>query len=188
MATSRAQQLEVLSRHIRRCTKCPLHTSRTRAVPGAGQTSARIMLIGEAPGKAEDEQGLPFVGAAGRLLDGLLREHGLDRQDLFITNIVKCRPPDNRTPRKTEIDTCTSHYLFEQIECVRPELIVLLGSTAAKTLLGVTNVNEVRGRIIERDAHRYLVGYHPAAAFYRKDLADRMQEDFTLLAEALQQS
>lgn len=182
MAPSKGHRLDELAGHIRQCTKCPLHTSRTRAVPGDGRATAKIMLIGEAPGREEDEQGLPFVGAAGRWLDKLLETNGIDRKELFITNIVKCRPPDNRTPRKGEIDTCTSHYLFEQIACVQPELIVLLGATAAKTLLGIKSINQARGHVIDQDNRRYIVGYHPAAMFYRQDLAERMQEDFALLA------
>ncbi|HZF37780.1 MAG TPA: uracil-DNA glycosylase, partial [Blastocatellia bacterium] len=105
--------------------------------------------------------------------------------DLFITNIVKCRPPNNRTPRVGEVETCTSNYLFEQIEIINPVLIVLLGGVAAKKMLGVKSVNEARGRVIERDGRQYLVGYHPAVRFYREDLGEKVKEDFALLKRVL---
>jgi len=182
---AKAGRLEALAAQIRVCTKCPLCQSRTIAVPGDGKASARVMLIGEAPGREEDESGLPFVGAAGRFLDQVLEGTGIDRGDLFITNIVKCRPPNNRPPRVGEVETCTSNYLFEQIELIDPDLIVLLGGVAAKKMLGVKSVNAARGRVIERDGRRYLVGYHPAVRFYREDLGEKVKEDFALLKRVL---
>jgi DNA polymerase len=183
--TDPVQRLAELAVAIRGCLKCPLSTSRTQAVPGEGEGSATVMLIGEAPGRDEDLRGRPFVGAAGRLLDQTLAANGLDRHACFITNIVKCRPPNNRTPRKGEIDTCTSHYLVEQIALVNPKVIMLLGGVAAKTLLGVKSVNEARGHLVEQDNRTYIVGYHPAATFYRDDLIDKLKEDFALLTHAL---
>jgi uracil-DNA glycosylase len=180
-----AGKLEALAAQIRVCTKCPLCQSRTLAVPGEGKASARVMLIGEAPGREEDETGHPFVGAAGRFLDHALEGTGINRDDLFITNIVKCRPPNNRTPRAGEIETCTSNYLFEQIKLIAPALIMLLGGVAAKKMLGVKSVNEARGRVIERDGRQYLVGYHPAAPLYREDLGEKVKEDFALLKRVL---
>src|SRR5215470_3606513 len=182
---AKAGELEVLAARIRVCTKCPLSESRTLAVPGEGKASARVMLIGEAPGREEDESGHPFVGAAGRFLDHVLEGTGINRADLFITNIVKCRPPKNRAPKVGEVNTCTSNYLFEQIELVNPALIVLLGGVAAKKMLGVKSVNEARGRVIERDGRKYLVGYHPAVRFYREDLGEKVKEDFELLKRVL---
>ena len=174
-----------MAAQIRVCIKCPLCQSRTLAVPGDGAASARVMLIGEAPGREEDESGHPFVGAAGRFLDQVLEDAGITRRDLFITNIVKCRPPDNRTPRVGEVETCVSNYLFEQIEIINPALIVLLGGVAAKKMLGVKSVNEARGRVIDRDGRKYLVGYHPAVRFYREDLGEKVKEDFALLERVL---
>jgi uracil-DNA glycosylase len=171
---AKAGKLEALAAQIRVCTKCPLCQSRTLAVPGEGMASARVMLIGEAPGSEEDETGHPFVGAAGRFLDQALE--GTD---------IKCRPPNNRTPRVGEIETCTSNYLFEQIELIAPALIMLLGGVAAKKMLGVKSVNEARGRVIERDGRQYLVGYHPAAPLYREDLGEKVKEDFALLKRVL---
>jgi DNA polymerase len=180
-------QLSALAEQIRHCTLCPLHASRTLAVPGDGKSAARIMLIGEAPGKDEDLAGRPFVGAAGAVLQRLLDGSGIKRDDLFITNIVKCRPPNNRVPKKGEITTCTSQYLFNQIALIDPQLIVLLGGVAAKTLLGIANVKEARGRVITQEGRKFLVSYHPAATFYREGLLDAMQEDYAILARELEQ-
>ena len=179
--TKKAERLDELAAQIRVCVKCPLHESRTNAVPGDGKYSARFMIIGEAPGKEEDLTGHPFVGASGKFLNKVLEGTGLDRDDFFITNTVKCRPPKNRTPKKTEIEICTSNYLFEQIELINPKLIMLLGGVAAKTVLGVKSVGEARGQVIERDNRKYIVGYHPAVRFYREDLAEKVLEDFSLL-------
>jgi uracil-DNA glycosylase len=181
-----AERLEALATQIRSCVQCPLHAIRTKAVPGEGSPSARVMLIGEAPGREEDQRGQPFVGAAGRFLDEVLAGSGVDRRALFITNTVKCRPENNRPPRKREVDTCTSLYLFEQIELINPALIMLLGSVATKKLLGVNSVNEVRGRVIEHNNRKYLAGYHPAASFYREDMAENIRQDFALLRQELQ--
>ena len=181
-----AERLEALATQIRSCVQCPLHATRTKAVPGEGSPSARVMLIGEAPGREEDKRGLPFVGAAGRFLDEVLAGSGVERSDLFITNTVKCRPENNRPPRKREADTCTSLYLFAQIELINPALIMLLGSVATRQLLGVRSVHEVRGRVIEHNNRAYLAGYHPASSFYREDMAEHIRHDFALLRQELQ--
>ena len=181
-----AERLEELATQVRSCVQCSLHASRTLAVPGDGTPSAKVMLIGEAPGREEDQCGQPFVGAAGRFLDQMLAGSGVDRGDLFITNVVKCRPEKNRTPRKLEVDTCASLYLSEQIEQVQPELIMVLGSVAAKKLLGVHSVHEARGRVIEYQIRKYLVGYHPDASFYRDDIAEYVRQDFQLLRQEIQ--
>jgi DNA polymerase len=177
--------LEELAAQIRICTKCPLWEWRTLAVPGDGKFSSKVMIIAEAPGREEDESGHPFVGSAGRYLDHVLEGTGIDRSDFFITNTVKCRPPKNRTPKRNEVETCTSNYLFEQIELINPKLIVLLGIVAAGKVLGVKSINEARGRIHERDGRKYLVGYHPAVRFYREDLGRKVKEDFARLKREL---
>ena len=179
--TKKARRLDELAAQIRVCTRCPLWESRTHAVPGDGKYTSKVMIIGEAPGKEEDESGLPFVGSAGRFLNHVLEGTGLDRTDFFITNTVKCRPPKNRTPKKLEVDTCTSNYLFEQIELVNPRLVMLLGAVAAKTVLGVKSINEARGRVINQGGRKFIVGYHPAVRFYREDLGEKVREDFALL-------
>ncbi|HZS09126.1 MAG TPA: uracil-DNA glycosylase [Blastocatellia bacterium] len=184
--SERAERLEKLAAQIRSCVKCPLHESRTKAVPGDGKVTARVMMIGEGPGKEEDESGHPFVGAAGRYLDSVLKGTGISRADFFITNIVKCRPPQNRTPHKIEVETCTANYLFNQIELINPDLVVLLGGVAAKKVLGVKTINEARGKVIEQEGRKYLVGYHPAVRFYREDLAEKVREDFALLKRVLE--
>jgi DNA polymerase len=186
MPTSKkGARLEELAEQIRVCTRCPLCRSRTLAVPGDGKPTARVMIIGEGPGREEDETGHPFVGASGRFLAQVLEGTGFSRQDFFITNTVKCRPPRNRTPKKDEVDTCTSSYLFEQIELVNPQLIMLLGAVAARKLLGIKTIAEARGQVIERDGRRYLIGYHPAVRFYREDLGEKVKEDFATLRREL---
>jgi len=184
--SKRAQRLDELAAEIRVCVKCPLHVSRTNAVPGDGPAAARLMIIGEAPGKDEDLTGHPFVGASGKFLNSVLEGTGIDRDEIFVTNTVKCRPPKNRTPKKLEIDTCTSNYLFEQIELINPKLIMLLGGVAAKMLLGIKSVSQARGRLIEHAGRRYIVGYHPAVRFYREDLAEKVRDDFALLKREIQ--
>src|SRR5919199_3408361 len=179
--SKKARRLDELAAEIRVCTKCPLWESRTLAVPGDGKYTSKVMIIGEAPGKEEDESGKPFVGSAGRYLDHVLEGTGIDRTDFFITNTVKCRPPKNRTPKSLEVRTCTSNYLFEQIALINPQLVMLLGGVAAKKLLGVKSINEARGRVIEHEGRKYLVGYHPAVRFYREDLGQKVKEDFARL-------
>lgn len=177
--------LESLARCIRGCVECQLHLSRTLAVPGEGKPAAKVMIIGEAPGGKEDQTGRPFVGSAGRYLEHVLQGTSFTREDFFITNIVKCRPPSNRNPRAEEVDTCTSLYLFEQIRLLNPGLILLLGGVAVKRMLGVKSVEECRGRVIEKDGRKYLASYHPAVRFYREDLAQKIKADFALLTRLL---
>ena len=155
--------LHTIAREIQTCTLCPLAKSRTRAVPGDGPSTARLMLVGEAPGREEDAQGKPFVGQAGTVLDLALLSARIQRNEVFITNVVKCRPPHNRPPTKDEIDTCINAQLQRQVQAINPDLICLLEATAAKALLAIERLVTVRGRLIKKD-HRYFVTYHPAAA------------------------
>jgi DNA polymerase len=180
-----AKRLDALAKQIRVCVKCPLHASRTTAVPGEGKPTARVMIIGEAPGKQEDQSGRPFVGNAGRYLDHVLKGTEFERVDFFITNIVKCRPPSNRAPKAEEVETCTSTYLFEQIQLLNPKIILLLGTVAVRKMLGLKNVEEARGKIIEHAGRKYLASYHPAVRFYREDLAQKLKEDFGRLTGEL---
>lgn len=131
------------------------------------------MIIGEAPGKDEDKTGHPFVGSAGRYLDHVLEGTGIQRSDFFITNIVKCRPPNNRTPKANEIDTCISNYLTEQIELIDPDLILLLGLVAVKTILSKKSVNEARGRVLEVEGRKYIATYHLLRASIGRTCARR---------------
>jgi uracil-DNA glycosylase family 4 len=147
------KELEELAEETRQCRKCDLGSLRTNAVPGEGNPSARIMFVGEAPGADEDAQGRPFVGRAGQLLDKIIVGCGLKREDVFICNILKCRPPDNREPRPEEIIACLP-YLQRQIELIKPEIIVALGAHAAKTLLNTTKpIGQLRGLF-----HEYVPG------------------------------
>ena len=147
------RELEKIAEEVRRCRKCELGSSRTNAVPGEGNPNARIMFVGEAPGVEEDAQGRPFVGRAGQLLDKVIAACGLKRSDVFIGNILKCRPPENRDPRAEEIINCFPH-LQRQIETINPEIIVALGAPAARTLLNTNkSIGELRGQF-----HEYYAG------------------------------
>jgi DNA polymerase len=154
-----------------------LATGRTKAVPGEGPYNARIMLVGEAPGREEDLTGRPFVGRAGRLLDSVLEPIGIPRKNVFITNIVKCRPPKNRQPTKRERDTCKEAYLQRQIDVIRPRLVVLLGRTAAQALLGAKSLKRVRGRVVRRGRVEYLCTYHPGAVLRNPRRRGTFSED-----------
>jgi uracil-DNA glycosylase family 4 len=170
--------LQTLSGAVHRCRLCPLGYSRTRAVPGVGPVSARIMIVGEAPGQNEDQQGEPFVGAAGKLLDQLLKGIGLSRSDVFITNILKCRPPGNRDPLPIEVQAC-SPYLDQQQRLIRPEVILLLGRHAlARLLPGHDSISRLHGRVIVKDGVTYVPIYHPAAALYNSFLMGPLEQDF----------
>jgi uracil-DNA glycosylase family 4 len=148
-----------LAEKIVSCTLCDLSLSRTHAVPGEGPAGAKIFLVGEAPGRDEDATGRPFVGRAGKLLDRALYEAGIRRSEVFITSVVKCRPPDNRRPNRSEMQTCLP-YLRRQIQLVDPRIICLMGNVASAALLGKQGVTALRGRVFE---DRYLITYHPAA-------------------------
>lgn len=176
MPATTEELLELHSR-VRGCVACPLHLSRTQAVPGYGPVEARVMAVGEAPGETEDREGKPFVGAAGQLLTRLLESVGLNRRDLYITNIVKCRPPGNRDPEAAEVEAC-AHYLDEQIELLRPELILVLGRHAlARLLPGEGSITRLHGRRIVQGQRVYVPLYHPAAALYNGALLATLEED-----------
>lgn len=153
---------EALEAEIRACTACPLHRTRTQAVPGVGNRQARWMFVGEGPGREEDRRGEPFVGPAGKLLDAMLFALGLDRTQVYIANAVKCRPPDNCTPTPEEITVCAP-FLFRQIELVRPKVLVALGRPAAFALLGEEiKIAQARGQIFRYGDTPVVVTYHPA--------------------------
>ena len=170
---------ELLELHgrIRVCTACPLHATRTQAVPGYGPVTARIMAVGEAPGETEDREGKPFVGAAGKLLTQLLEYVGLNRRDIYITNVLKCRPPGNRDPEQPEVDAC-SHFLDEQITKLRPQVILVLGRHAlARLLPGAGTITRLHGERVRRGDRVYVPLYHPAAALYNASLLDTLRDD-----------
>jgi DNA polymerase len=154
--------LQAIRDNIGDCTRCRLHKSRKNIVFGVGNVNADIMFVGEGPGADEDEQGEPFVGRAGQLLNNMISAMGIERRDVYIANIVKCRPPRNRTPEKDECDTC-SPFLMRQIAVIQPKVIVALGAVAAKNLLAVNDsMANLRGRWYDFKGARLVVTYHPA--------------------------
>jgi uracil-DNA glycosylase len=173
--------LEKIAADVRGCPLCKLSRSRKNAVPGEGQLSAKIMFIGEAPGRSEDEKGRPFVGAAGRILDELLKKAGIERSEVFITNIVKCRPPNNRVPKEDELTACRP-YLDRQITLIKPKVICILGRTAYSSLLGGSSITANRGKIVERAGQKYFLTFHPAAVIYNKGLLSALEADLKKLA------
>lgn len=159
----KAESLEELNNLICNCTNCVLHKGRNKFVFGSGNPNADVMVIGEGPGVEEDKQGLPFVGRAGQLLTDILKAIKFSRDEVFIGNIVKCRPPDNRTPLPEEMDTCIP-YLAKQIELIKPKLILCLGLTAAKGLLKKKDsLTSLRGQVFEYEGIKTMITFHPAA-------------------------
>jgi DNA polymerase len=142
------------------------------------------MFVGEAPGRSEDEKGRPFVGAAGKMLDNLLKKAGIDRSQVFITNVVKCRPPGNRVPEEDEVAACRP-YLERQIALIQPRVICVLGRTAYSSLLGGGSISANRGKIIEKSGQKYFLTMHPAAAIYNKSLASVLEGDLKKLAKEI---
>jgi len=181
----RAELTEVF-RQARACTTCPeLASTRAQVVFGAGNADADLMFVGEAPGAREDELGVPFVGAAGKLLGELLAEVGLTREDVFIANVLKCRPPGNRDPLPAEIENC-SRYLMRQVELIRPRVICTLGNFATKLLRGdPTGISRLHGQaeiiVVGARAVRLYPLFHPAAALYTRSLLDTLRADFARL-------
>jgi DNA polymerase len=182
---NKLQWLHELADEIRVCPKCRLAQSRTHAVPGEGSASARIMLVGEGPGEREDKTGRPFIGAAGQFLNELLGRAGIAREDVFITNIVKCRPPGNRDPQADEVEAC-SDYLMAQIALIEPTIVVTLGSPALKTLLGPhLKITTARCKVFRRSGILYIPLFHPAAALHNPKLLETLQNDVLTLKELI---
>jgi uracil-DNA glycosylase family 4 len=189
-AEERREELKAVWRQAQVCTRCPqLAATRQTVVFGAGHADADLMFVGEAPGANEDKQGLPFVGQAGRLLETLLEEIGLSRSEVFIANVLRCRPPGNRDPLPTEVESC-SEYLFRQLELIEPKVVCTLGNFSTKLLrgdpTGITRLhgrNEVR-RIGPRTVRLFPL-YHPAAALYAPSMLDILRADFLRIPELL---
>ena len=187
------ERLEALGEAVAKCTKCPLYKTRLNPVPGEGNPNARIVFIGEAPGQTEDEQGRPFVGRAGKLLTNIIEAMGLKRQEVFIGNILKSRPPGNRDPQATEIAACID-YLTEQLDIIEPEIIVALGAHAARNLLETKDpIGQLRGKILEYRPHplatpiKLVATYHPAYLLrnYSQDIRRRVWQDMQLVLKEL---
>ena len=180
-------ELEEQANKIRLCTSCPLSCSRTLAVPGEGCSHADVMFIGEAPGSEEDSQGRPFVGAAGKKLDALLLSIDLKRDDIFITNVVKCRPPMNRVPTLDEIKLCFP-YLQKQISIVNPKIVCSLGNTALETLTGFRFISRVHGKLLKKSNLLIFPMYHPAATLHNPLLKSTAEIDFLKLKESIKET
>ena len=189
-APERREALRATYLEARDCVRCPvLAADRTQVVFGAGNANADLMFVGEAPGQKEDEQGVPFVGAAGKLLSELLAEVGIAREDVFIANVLKCRPPQNRNPEPEELERC-SPWLWRQLELIEPIVVVTLGNFATKLLRGdTTGITQVHGIVEERllgtRTVRLMPSYHPAAALYQRSNRELIAADFARLPELL---
>ena len=171
--------LEGIAENVKACTKCDLGAGRRKTVPGEGPCGAEIMLVGEAPGVEEDLSGRPFVGRTGKVLDWALAQAGLDRSNIFITSVIKCRPPGNRKPKAGEVEECLP-ILQAQIDAIKPEAIGLMGNVATKAVLGLEGVTSLHGLVFQ---DRYMVTYHPAAALRRRDLHEDLVSDLKRLKE-----
>jgi len=179
-------ELTELYEQIRNCTKCPLHQSRTNAVPGEGPEDAEIMFIGEAPGFHEDRQGRPFVGAAGHFLDELLEMIGLTREDVYICNVLKCRPPRNRDPLMSEIEACRP-YLDRQLEIIQPKIVVTLGRFSMARWFPNARISRIHGQPRKIGGRLYYPMYHPAAALHQPSLRRAVEEDMRRIPELIAQ-
>ncbi len=179
-------ELREFYQEIRDCQRCPLWKTRTNLVFGSGSQRARVMFIGEAPGYNEDQQGKPFVGAAGQLLDSLLSSIGLKRGEVFIGNVLKCRPPENRDPLPQEIETCKG-YLYRQIEIINPPVICTLGRFSTNLILGrEVSISKVRGKIFKVNGRTLIPIFHPAAALYTGANLPLLEADFQTIKEVLE--
>ncbi len=195
MMSARDREYQELVKEIQACRRCPLHKARKNPVPGEGPLDAEIVFVGEAPGRREDEQGRPFVGMAGKILDSLLASIGLSRSRVYITNVVKCRPPGNRDPTPDEIRACLP-FLVRQLRMIRPRIVVALGRISGKTLYELAGkkwrgISRERGKPVEARIAgmdvTLLATYHPAAALYNPRLRGVLEEDFKVLASLLQE-
>lgn len=177
--------LEQIAADVRGCTLCGLHVGRTKAVPGEGPADAKIMLIGEGPGYHEDRQGRPFVGASGQFLDELLALAGLRRADVFIGNVVKCRPPQNRDPQPDEVKTCTETYLFHQIAAIDPKVIVTLGRFSMNLFIPGAKISRIHGQPQRVQGRLIVPMLHPAAALHQPQNRPLLEADFRSLPAIL---
>ncbi|MEA4907068.1 MAG: uracil-DNA glycosylase [Anaerolineaceae bacterium] len=183
-----AQVLQDVAQQAAVCTLCDLHLARKNAVPGEGPANAEIVFIGEGPGFYENEQGRPFVGAAGKFLDELLERAGLDRQAVFITNVVKCRPPGNRDPEPGELEVCTRTYLQRQLEAIQPLVIVTLGRFSMGLYLPDARISAIHGQARWVNGRLVVPMFHPAAALHQPKWKSSVEEDFARLPATIEQA
>jgi DNA polymerase len=178
------EELKQIAQEVAVCTRCNLHYSRKKAVPGEGPENARILFIGEGPGFHENEQGRPFVGQAGKYLDELLGKIGMKRSDVFIANVVKCRPPGNRDPLPEELSAC-SEYLERQIQAINPRVIVTLGRYSMARFVPNAKISEIHGQSMQVKGRLVVAMYHPAAALHQGSLKPTLERDFSQLPQLI---
>ena len=174
------KKLEIVKQNVIKCTKCDLCKTRINSVPGKGNFQSDVIFVGEAPGKNEDKNGEPFIGIAGKKLTIALEEAGISRDEIYITNIVKCRPPNNRVPSNIERNTC-QEYLKEEISIIKPKIICILGNTAFNSILGGSEITKFRGKVARKNNLLYFITIHPAATIYNQKLVSVLKEDIIKL-------
>jgi len=172
--------LETIKQEVINCTKCELCKTRTNSVPGKGNFQSDVIFVGEAPGRNEDEKGEPFVGIAGKKLSDALEEAGISREEVYITNIVKCRPPNNRVPNTVERETCKD-YIRQEISIIKPKIICILGNTAFNSMLGGSEITKFRGKVVRKNDQLYFLTVHPAATIYNQKLITTLNKDIKKL-------
>jgi len=178
--------LETVRQNVIECTKCELYKTRTNSVPGKGNFYSDVVFVGEAPGRNEDLHGEPFVGVAGKKLSLALENAGVSRDDVYITNTVKCRPPKNRVPSVKEKETC-NEYLQKEIEIIKPKMICVLGNTAFGSILGGTEITKFRGKVGRKNQQLYFITIHPAATIYNQELIGVLKDDIKKLFELIRE-
>ena len=180
------KKLEKIKQKVTECTKCELSITRNKSVPGKGNYKSDVIFVGEAPGKNEDMKGEPFIGIAGKKLSIALENAGITRDDVYITNIVKCRPPKNRVPTTNERDTC-QNYLKKEIEIIKPKIICILGNTAFNSLLDGKEIIKFRGKIVRKNNQLYFLTIHPAATIYNQKLISVLKKDMKKLFKVIKE-
>ena len=181
-----SSELKVIRQNVTECTKCELSKTRTNSVPGKGNFQSDVIFVGEAPGRNEDKNGEPFVGIAGQRLTLALEGAGVSRESIYITNVVKCRPPNNRVPTILERDTCQD-YLQKEISIIKPKIICILGNTAFNSILGGSEITKYRGKVVRKDKQFYFLTVHPAATIYNQELITVLKEDIAKLFELIKE-
>jgi len=176
--------LEQVRNQVVSCTKCDLCKTRNNSVPGKGNYNSEIIFIGEAPGRSEDKIGEPFVGVAGKKLSEALEYAGMSRESVYITNVVKCRPPNNRIPSQNEKESCRN-YLELEIALIKPKVICIMGNTAYQSILGGKNITKERGKFVKKNGKLYFLTVHPAAIIYNQRLMDSLKNDMKKLVNEI---
>ena len=180
------KKLEKIKQQVIECTNCELSQTRTNSVPGKGNFKSDVIFVGEAPGKNEDIKGEPFIGIAGKKLSSALENAGISREQVYITNIVKCRPPKNRVPTPMERETC-QNYLKKEIEIIEPKIICILGNTAFSSLLDGKEITKFRGKVVSKNNQLYFLTVHPAATIYNQKLISVLKKDMKKLFKVIKE-